>query len=127
MEGQERGEGKEEFEERGDLWMGDCWCLRGDCLRGEWSIGERMGLPGEEQMELESVVSRSSLASCQHSGTPNLQQSINQSILKQANVLPFHSLFCGINWYGNLPPQNSQDLLFLLIRNLKGIFVQSPF
>ena len=31
-----------------------------------------MGLPGEEQIELESVVSSSSLASCQHRGTPNL-------------------------------------------------------
>ena len=90
MEGQERGEGKEEFEESGDLWMGDCWCLRGDCLRGDWSIGERMGLPGEEQMELESVVSRSSLASCQHSGTPNLQQSINQVNFKTSRNLFFY-------------------------------------
>ena len=72
MEGQERGEGKDEFDERGDLWMGEY--IRGDCLSGEWGIGERMGLPlpGEEQIELESAVSSSSLASCQQSGSPNL-------------------------------------------------------
>ena len=75
IEGQERGEGKDELEDKGDLWIiGEC--LRGDCLRGDRGIGERMGLPlplpGEEQIELESVVSSSSLASCQQSGTPNL-------------------------------------------------------
>ena len=70
MEGQERGEGNDELEERGDLWMGEY--IRGDCLSGEWGIGERMGLPGEEQIALLSVVSRSSLASCQRRGSPNL-------------------------------------------------------
>ena len=75
IEGQERGEGKDEFDDSGDLWwIGEC--LRGDCLRGERGIGERMGLPGEEQIELESVVSSSSLASCQQRGTPNLEDSI---------------------------------------------------
>ena len=33
MDGQDRGEGKDELEERGDLWIGEC--LRGDCLSGD--------------------------------------------------------------------------------------------
>ena len=70
MEEQERGDGKEELEDKGDLNTGEC--LKGDCLRGEWGIGERRGLLGEVKPEVESVVSRSSLASCQHRGTPNL-------------------------------------------------------
>ena len=70
MEGQERGEGKDELDERGDLWMGEY--IRGDCLSGECGIGECMGLPREEQIGLESVVSSSSVASCQHRGSPNL-------------------------------------------------------
>ena len=83
MEGQDRGEGKDELEDRGDLLMGEY--KRGDCLSGEWGIGERKGLPpgacsmglppGEEQLWVESVVSSSSLASCQHRGTPNLKDS----------------------------------------------------
>ena len=59
-----------ELEDKGDLNTGEC--LKGDCLRGEWGIGERKGLLGEVKPEVESVVSRSSLASCQHRGTPNL-------------------------------------------------------
>ena len=70
MEEQERGDGNEELEDKGDLNTGEC--LKGDCLRGEWGIGERKGLLGEVKPEVESVVSRSSLASCQHRGTPNL-------------------------------------------------------